>query len=124
MQAFIIATPNHAVPSDTISSQQNRPALALIDAVMCHDHRRLEQERQEKEHAYKVQVAKAKAMATALATIGKFEIFKKVGEGKRIYGRSVLLQQLCLGITLSKSYCAVLLACGYACMAAKAQSVP
>ena len=44
----------------------------------------------EKEHAYKVQVAKAKAMATALSTIGKFEVFKKVGENKRIYGRQVL----------------------------------
>lgn len=49
--------------------------------------RKLEQEQRAKEQAYKVQVAKAKAMATALSTIGKFEVFKRVGEGKRIYGR-------------------------------------
>ena len=49
--------------------------------------RKLKQEQLEKEHAYQVQIAKAKAMATALSTIGKFEVFKKVGEGKRIYGR-------------------------------------
>ena len=53
------------------------------------DCRKLEQERLEKEHAYQVAVAKAKAIATALLTIGKFEVFKKVGEGKRIYGRYV-----------------------------------
>ena len=59
--------------------------------LLCHLCRKLERERLEQEQAYKVQVAKAKAMATALATIGKFEVFKKVGEGKRIYGRCAFL---------------------------------
>lgn len=56
--------------------------------------RQLEREQQEKDRAYQKQVLRAKAMATALQTIGKFEVFKKVGENKRIYGRSAPLPGL------------------------------
>lgn len=55
--------------------------------------KQLEREQQEKDRAYQKQVLRAKAMATALQTIGKFEVFKKVGENKRIYG-SVTTQEV------------------------------
>jgi len=54
---------------------------------------RIRQQREAEERARMEEKAKAQAMATALATIGKFVVKKKVGEKDAIFG-SVTAQEL------------------------------